>query len=235
MKKWDFILLKGFLYGLPLVVGYAVFAYSVEWQTVGADSGLRTVYDAGGLMLALWMLISVLISVRLVLSTQFREMVLAKLTFIKERDERETYLTGRAAKDTMLTSMAILIFLFCLSCFQVSLHNLPPEQIVDGKTRSISLGVRFELFDTATTKNTNESLLPFSSSSLLLGLFVLQVASYNYSMKRSGMQPFSAIVSASVRIVSPASQKSCYFRRAEFFDTNPLFFFDFAGFFRLHP
>lgn len=184
MKKWDLVLLKGFLYGLPLVVGYAVFAYSVEWQTVGQDRWIRTVYDAGGLMLALWMLISVLISVRLVLSTQFREMVLAKLTFIKERDEREAYMTGRAAKDTMLTSMALLIFLFCLSCFQVSLHNLPPEQAIDGKTRAVSLGVKFELFDPATTKNTNESLLPFSSSSLLLGLLVLQVASYNYSMKR---------------------------------------------------
>ena len=184
MKKWDLVLLKGFLYGLPLVVGYAVFAYSVEWQAVEPDRGLRTVYDAGGLVLALWMLISVLISIRLVLSTQFREMVLVKLTFLKERDEREAYLTGRAAKDTMLTSMAILIFLFCLSCFQVSLHKLPPEQAIDGKTRAISLGVKFELFDTATTKNTNESLLPFSSSSLLLGLLVLQVASYNYSMKR---------------------------------------------------
>ena len=64
MKKWDLVLLKGFLYGLPLVVGYAVFAYSVEWQTVGQGHGLRTIYDAGGLMLALWMLISVLISAR---------------------------------------------------------------------------------------------------------------------------------------------------------------------------
>lgn len=185
MKKWNLVLLKGFLYGLPLVVAYAVFAYSIDWQTVGQDRWLlRTVYDAGGLMLALWMLISVLISVRLVLSAQFREMVLAKLTFIKERDEREAYMTGRAAKDTMLTSMAILIFLFCLSCFQVSLHTLPPEQAIDGKTRAVSLGVKFELFDSANPKNTNESLLPFSTSSLLLGLLVLQVASYNYSMKR---------------------------------------------------
>lgn len=184
MKTGDLALLKGFLYGLPLVVVYAIFAYSVEWQTVGMDHGLRILYDIGGLLLAVWMLISILISVRLVVSAQFREMALAKLTLIKERDERESFLTGRAAKETMLTSMAILILLFCLSCFQVSLQNIPPEQVVDGKTRSLSLGVKLELFDNATTRNGNESLLPLSSSSLLLGLLVVQIASYNYSMKR---------------------------------------------------
>lgn len=185
MKKCDSALLKSFLYGLPVIIGYAVFAYSVDWQAAGqTGSGLRTVYNAGGLVLALWMLISVLICVRLVVSAQFRETVLAKLTLIKERDEREAYLTGRAAKNTMLTFMAILIFLFCLSCFQVSVHKLPPEQMVDGKTKAVTLSVKFELLDTAASKTANESLLPLSSSSLLLGLLVLQVAFYNYSMKR---------------------------------------------------
>lgn len=195
MKKWDLFLLKGFFYGLPIVVCFAVFAYFIDWQTVGQSYAyLKPLYDLGGLVLGLWMIISIALSVRMVFSSKFRESVLVKLTLIKERDEREVFLTGRAAKEVLLTSIAILIFLFCLSCFEVSLYRLPPDQIVDGKTRAISLGVKFELFDHATMKNSDGSLqkesilaysgLPFSHSSVIFGLLIWQIISYNYSMKK---------------------------------------------------
>lgn len=195
MKKWDMVLLKGFLYGLPVVVGYAVFAYCVDWRTVGrSNEYLKSLYDFGGLVLGLWMMISIALSVQMVVSKEFRDSVLVKLTLIKERDERETFLTGRAAKEVFLTSIAILIFLFCLSCFEVSLYRLPPDQAVDGKARVISLGVKFELFDQATLKNGDGSLqkesiiaysgLPFSHSSVILGLLFWQIIAYNYSMKQ---------------------------------------------------
>jgi hypothetical protein len=86
------------------------------------------------------MLLSIYLGVRLILSGPFRDSVLARLTFIRERDEREALLTGRATKTTLMTSLAILIFLFCLSCFQVSFFKLPPEKALDGKTRGFSLG-----------------------------------------------------------------------------------------------
>ncbi len=195
MKKLDSVLLKSFLYGLPVLIGYAVFAYSVDWRTVGRSNDyLKTLYDLGGLVLGLWMIVSVALSVRLVASGVFRERVLVKLTLINERDERETFLSGRAAKETLLTSIAVLVFLFCLSCFEVSLYRLPPDQTVDGKARVISLGVKFELVDHATTKNSDESLqkenivaysgLPFSNSSVIMGLIIWQIISYNYSIRR---------------------------------------------------
>jgi len=151
-------------------------------------------YDLGGLVLGLWMIVSVALSVRLVVSGVFRERVLVKLTMIKERDERETFLSGRAAKETLLISIAILMFLFCLSCFEVSLYRLPSDQAVDAKARVISLGVKFELVDHAISKNSNESLqqediivysgLPFSNSSVIMGLIIWQIIAYNYSIRR---------------------------------------------------
>ncbi len=195
MKKWESILLKGFLYGLPILVVYAVFSYSIDWKNVPqSDNFLRTLYDLGGLILGVWMILAVSLSLRLLFSGTFREATLAKLTLIKERDERESFLTGRAAKSTMLASIAILIFLFCLSCFQVYYYTLPPEQVVEGKTKAISLGMRLDLFadeagraaDTATGGKSlwSYSGLPFSSSSIILGLIIWQIGFYHFSIKR---------------------------------------------------
>jgi hypothetical protein len=47
-----------------------------------------------------------------------------------------------------LTSLAFLILLFCLSCFQVSIYRLPPEKAVDGKTGIVSLGLGFVFWST---------------------------------------------------------------------------------------
>ena len=195
MKKWESILLKGFLYGLPILVVYAVFSYSVDWKNVPqSDNVLRMLYDLGGLILGVWMILAVSLSLRLIFSGNFREATLSKLTLIKEQDERESFLTGRAAKSTMLASIAILIFLFCLSCFQVYYYTLPPEQVVEGKTKVISLGMRLDLFADEASKAADAAAggkslwsysgLPFSSSSIILGLIIWQIGFYHFSIKR---------------------------------------------------
>ena len=195
MRKLDSILLKVFLYGLPIVIGYAIFAYSYDLETSAQAGGyLRVLYDFGGIVFGSWMILSIYLSVRLMVSGLFREKVLAKLTFIRERDEREVILTGKAAKATMLTSISILIFLFCLSCFQVSIYRVPPEKAVDGKTGIVSLGLGFDLLENSQQQNSDGAMqrkdivsytgLPVSSSTVILGLILWQVVSYNYSMRR---------------------------------------------------
>lgn len=199
MKKVDSLILKFFLYGLPVLIGYAFFAhwYNPDFAARAARAAgtgyLETLYDLGGIIFGAWMILAIYLSIRLMLSGQFREEILSKLTLIKERDEREVLLTGKAAKTTVLTSLAILIFLFCLSCFQVAIYRVPPEQAVDGKTRVISLGVGFGLLasdrpeNSAGTANRKDILsytgLPVSSSTVILGLIVWQIAAYNYTMR----------------------------------------------------
>jgi hypothetical protein len=140
------------------------------------------------------MLLSIYLGVRLIFSGTFREKVLTKLAFIKEQDEREVTLTGKAAKTTMLTTIAILIFLFCLSCFQISVYRLPPEQAIDGKSKVISLDLKFELLERVPEDASKEYIqkqnilaytgLPISSSAIILGLIIWQIIAYNYSMRR---------------------------------------------------
>ncbi|MBP2631028.1 MAG: hypothetical protein H6Q70_1656 [Firmicutes bacterium] len=195
MKKLDLVLLRIFLYGLPLIILFAIFSYSYDVEA-NASSGnyLEMIYDFAGLMFGSWLLLSIYLAVRLIFSGAFREKVLTRLTFIKERDEREVMLTGKAAKATMLTTIAILIFLFCLSCFQISVSTIPPEQVIDGKTRELTLNLNFELLANL-PKNESSGImqkqnildytgLPFSGSTVIFGLLIWQIIAYNYWMRR---------------------------------------------------
>jgi hypothetical protein len=195
MNKIDSILLKIFLYGLPVVIVFTAFAYFYNSGVINhAYAYLRLMNGLAGLAIAFWMMLSLYLSFRLIISEPFRDHILARLTFIRERDEREAILTGKATRTTFLTSLAILIFLFFLSCFQVSVGKLSPEKAVDGKHHYISLGIGFKLLDSHTsgmTKDTTENedifsytCLPLSSTTLILILILWQIISYNYSMLR---------------------------------------------------
>ncbi|MDD2901429.1 MAG: hypothetical protein PHU44_03250 [Syntrophales bacterium] len=195
MKRWDSILLKVFLYGLPAVIILAIFSYSYGLGKHSQISDKLTLLNGFvGLTLALWMLLLIYLNIRLMFSGSFRNKVLARITFIKEADEREVMLTGKATKTTFLTSLAILIFLFFLSCFQVSFYRVPPEKAIDGKTRVVSLNFGFNLLKASRKGNPDETMqktdifsytrLPLSSTGVILLLILWQIISYNFSMQR---------------------------------------------------
>jgi len=195
MKRFDSMLLKFFLYGLPAVIVFAPFAYFYSLGVYNhANVYLNLLNSLAGFIFALWMTLSLYLSVRLMASGPFRDQVMGRLTFIRERDEREAILTGKATRTTFMTSLAILVFLFCLSCFQVSIYRLPPENAIDGKTGIISLGLGFNLLEHSKQDRPRETVekkdifsytgLPVSSTTVILILIVWQIISYNYSMRR---------------------------------------------------
>jgi hypothetical protein len=195
MKRFDSTLLRVFLYGLPAVVVFAAFAYSYSSGVVNhANVYLRLLNSLAGLVIAMWMTLSLYLSVRLMVSGPFRDHVIARLTFMRERDEREVILTGKATRTAFMTTLAILIFLFCLSCFHVSIYRLPPESAVDGKTRMVSLDLGFNLLEHSKQGKPKDTIekkdifsyagLPVSSTTVILLLIVWQIISYNYSIRR---------------------------------------------------
>ncbi|HAJ27290.1 MAG TPA: hypothetical protein DCG53_08630 [Syntrophus sp. (in: bacteria)] len=195
MKRFDSILLKVFLYGLPALAALAIFAYLYSTGAVSHATGYAKFMNSiAGFVFAMWMTLSIYLSVRLMFSGPFREQVIARITFMRERDEREAILTGRATKATFLTSLAILIFLFCLSCIQVSIYRVPPERAINGKTGFVSLGLGFSLLEHEKQARPVDTIakedifsyrgLPISSQSIILMLILWQILSYNYSMRR---------------------------------------------------
>lgn len=179
-----------------MVIALAIFSYSYHLGVVNRAAGhVKLLYNFSGLVFAFWMTLSLYLSVRLIASELFRDKVLAKFTFIRERDEREAIMTGKATKATFLTSLAILIFLFFLSCFQISFYRVAPEKAIDGKTGILSLDFSFNLFESSRQAEPDEALqkknnifsytgLPVSSTTVIMVLIIWQIAYYNYSIRR---------------------------------------------------
>lgn len=146
MKRFDSLLLKIFLLGFPVIAGLGIFAYLHGNRMLGDAGGFAECMNGlAGLLIAAWMALSLYLSFRLVLSGPFRDRVMSGLTFVRERDERESMLSGKAAKTAFLTTLSLLILLLFLSCFQVSVYRVPPDQSVGGKTGFVTLGVGFNI------------------------------------------------------------------------------------------
>ncbi len=192
MKRSDFILSRTFLYGLPAVICLAVYSAIYEKASLQAAGNVTAnfLHELTGLVLGTWMLLTVYLAVRLLISETFRDEILARITFMKERDEREALLTGKATKTTFLMTLALLFLLLCLSCFQVSLYHLPPEKAVNGKTGVLTLGTSFKLAQPPVPmKGVQQeyfsyTALPVSTTGIILILILWHIFWYNFSMRR---------------------------------------------------
>jgi hypothetical protein len=199
MKRYDSTLLRVFLYGLPLVAVVAVFSYVYGSRGAGhAHAFLGFLNGLAGLIFAVWMILSIHLSVRLIFSASFRDQVITKLTFMRERDEREAMLAGKATRTAFLTSIAILILLFCLSCFKVAIYRVPPERAIDGRTGVVSLGLGFDLLEHQKQNGPEDTVrknvfsytgLPVSTATVILMLIAWQIAAYSYSIRRLTKRP----------------------------------------------
>ena len=193
MNKLDGILLRIFIYEVPILLIWFISIFVLGLAADVQNNFYAEIwYDFGGcFILSSWMIITIYLSIRLIISDVLRDKILSKLILLRESDEREVKLTGEAAKTTMLTTMAVLILLFCLSCFQFSVSNLPTEQIIDGKTKEISLGLSFNASEQQAANSVQDQVnniisysgLPISNTMLIIGIIGWQVVSYNYAMK----------------------------------------------------
>lgn len=194
--RLDSIISKVFLWGLPVVVLMAIaMTYINQDDIASLPPYIQTLHGLAGLLFGLWMAFSLYISARLVVSKKQRNAILAKLVFLREKDEREAFLTGNATKVSFLVTLSILILLLCLNTFHFSFYQVPAEQAPHGKNKSINLSISFNLLDddTETAKvNASEGRtyfinytgLPISKTAIILSLIIWQILSYNYLMKR---------------------------------------------------
>jgi hypothetical protein len=197
MKKIDQIILKIFLYGLPVAISLAIFSSCYTNKTIYEQPSLiQALYNFTGFIFGLWMAFSFYLSLRLVFSKQLRSEILPKLTFFKERDEREAQMSGQAARNSYLITLAILICFLCLSVFSVSIYRVSPENAINGKTGTIGLGFTLNLFpknveagpDKIAINYFTYSGLPVTNTAIILFLILWQILSYNYFIRRNCSQ-----------------------------------------------
>ncbi len=192
MKKTFNVIQNYLLIAFPFVVTTMIWSSFLSFGRPENPTPLISVlWEVLSGNLILWFVLLVVYLAFIVFYAPSRESVLKKIANIKERDEREAYITGKASRATFISTLSILIFLLFASTFQVSIKKLPPQEVYDGNTKMLSLGFNMNLWDSASTqsKEANEVIfetkqLPLSKSSLLLLLIVWQIVAYNWNVRK---------------------------------------------------
>jgi hypothetical protein len=141
--------------------------------------------------LMLWFAALIIFLIFIVSVPMAREKTLKRLANLKERDEREEYITGKALRGAYLATLSLLIFLLFMSIFNLNIYKTPESKAVDGKTGVLSIGLGFKLLDEpkVTTNSENKMIfetkdIPLSKTAILLILLFWQVASFNLYARR---------------------------------------------------
>ncbi len=141
--------------------------------------------------LMLWFAVLIVFLVLLVALPKVREKTLRRLANLQERDEREQYITGKAARAAYISSLSILILLFFLSVFSLKITRFPEGETNNGKHGSVAIGLRFSLLDEAPAEGHSVDQIgieythfPLSKTAVLLGLIVWQLVIFNVSARR---------------------------------------------------
>lgn len=185
---------KYLLISIPFVIAVVIWALSVpnvEQEVQGLEAVLWEILSWNFLI---WFVLLVYFILSLVFWSTFREKTLTILTLSKERDERESFISGKASKATFYSTLAVLILLFFLSGLHVNIYKKPKEEAIDGKRGTITIGYNFQFVNSAKKDadikpNKNEHIfaldgIPFTQESLLLFLILYHIASYHIFTRR---------------------------------------------------
>ena len=141
-----------------------------------------------------WTMISLFLSISMLFSRSVRDSILLKVTGIKERDEREVQIAGKALKSSYLTTVTILLFLLVISLFHLEVGEKSADSVeAEQHRRYIALGINFKSFDSdgiVTQKEGYDSyfhinFMPISGQALIILLLLWQTMSYRFIVRRS--------------------------------------------------
>ena len=196
MNKVNQFLLRYVLWALPAVIILFIWSSFVEGGQLNSDSAvLQFLWSMLGINLMLWFLVAFYLMIYLIVSAKTRESVFGKLAGIKERDERESYIAGKAAKSTFLASIAILILLLFLSILSFDAEMVPLDpDLHDGKTQELvgGIGITLKAFDTPSIQDSvmgqdkivDYHEIPITKTGIIILLLLWQLGAYHYFAKR---------------------------------------------------
>ena len=144
MNKIDNIIIKYCVYSIPLLVGLGIWGSTGNPEELSMATGLQGIlWNFLGWIAMTWVVSAAYLSCKTLFKSDFREIVLKKISGIKERDEREVQITGSAAKYTFFSTSALVIFLLLLSMFTIKIGKYPADVAKEGKNGFISIGINF--------------------------------------------------------------------------------------------
>lgn len=191
MKIFKKIVIDFVFYASPLALICYLFLGLVETRIT---SNFNSVHFWACFPILLWTPVTFFLTVSMFFSKKLRNNVLARLSGMKERDEREVQIVGNALKSTYLTTMTLLLFLLFISLFYIHVGKKPIGSAKPGEPLiEIGLKLQFHLIDANTVVTQKQGFdkyfemndLPISSSTLILILLLWQIFSYRHVSRRS--------------------------------------------------
>ncbi len=191
MKIFKKIVINFVFYASPLVLICYLFLGLVETRITTSFSSLEF---WACLPILIWTPVTFFLTISMFFSRKLRNTVLARLSGMKERDEREVQIAGNALKSTYLTTVTLLLFLLFVSLFYIHIGKKPISGIEpDEPPIEIGLKLQFHLIDANTVITQKQGFdkyfemndLPISSSTLILILLLWQIFSYRHVSRRS--------------------------------------------------
>ncbi len=194
MNKVDKLLSKYFVYALPLLAIGLLLSFLYGADKLSQDNEiLGHINDIFGWMLMTWILVSLYLFPKMILSQSFRDKTLKRFIRIKDADERESLISGEAAKLSMLSTFALMILLLFLSIMTVSIGKIQGENLLKkDKNHFISIGFDPLLMNKKEKSFSNESKqeiftysgLPLPTSIILLIIFSWQLISFHLFVRK---------------------------------------------------
>ncbi len=196
MNKFNKIVLKYLGIGSAFSIGVLLWSLTIFVITGEAPKGyfdnsfVQFLWDVAGIHFMFWVSVLLYFLLLLLVSSKAREATLVKVAGIKERDEREEQIVGKASKSAYLSTFALLIALFLFSGLHISVKKLPEGQEVNGRKHELSLGLGYSLTpEAAPEKQTQMSIInysgvPLSGSAIILFVLCWHIFSYHFFARR---------------------------------------------------
>jgi hypothetical protein len=191
MNKLVRLIQNYLIVGFPFVIALFLWEYFLDKNSNMTTGTLRAILSINVMV---WMSALIVFLIMLVILPAVREKTLRRLANIKDRDEREEYITGKAARDSYIATLSLMIFLFFMSIFTLQLRPITENQGIKGKPHwALEMNIGFQFVDKAASNDivtmkskpvfSTENITP-SKPAMILILMCWQLLIFNLSARK---------------------------------------------------
>ncbi|MCE5299981.1 MAG: hypothetical protein LLG37_03780 [Spirochaetia bacterium] len=198
MEKINKLLSKYLIYAVPFHLLFIAGAYLGHAKVPFMGLAAAKVFiDILSWNFILWFAVIVFMVCQLLFNGAYRSgffEAIKRMAGVKERDEREAAAVDSAARYAYISTLSLLVFILFVLSVSVTIGKLPPDKVVDGKTKTISIGAGIALWDDGAAQPAQDgsgvifstARLPLSKWSLIALITAWHLLSFLFYVRRAG-------------------------------------------------
>ena len=185
--------IKNYLvYGIIPVIGLIIWSIFLNHNIAESNIVVRITHELLSYNMMIWFVTFILFIISMTIIPEIREKSLRCLANLKERDEREEYITGKAARSSYVATLSLTLLFLFFSMFNFHYSKIEKSS-PDKPGHSVTIGFGYNFFsETVTKTQTPDGVTPIfdsnsyalSGSTLLLILLGWQLLFFNLSARK---------------------------------------------------